>query len=242
MSISTGQVICALFSTQDASGNRANAASTPTGTLYLNGVAHAASVVVTNLATGLYKAVVTLPTLADGDDCDIVIVATVGTVTAVAPIWRGEQDGGTGSGIAAELAASIPIQLVASIQPQHFDVFRKDAWTQAQGTSRTIRIEMRAGEPWPDTISTAHFYCKPTRQTLLDYPTAVGLTDIACVVENATGPSRSVILELSSSQTVTLQASVDSAPGYVFWFAANKTGEPAVIRTGTMTVRPDPTA
>lgn len=69
-----------------------NADSLPTGTLYVNGTADAASVTVTNVATGIYKAAVTLPTLAVGDVVDLRIAATVSSVSDTEVIWSDTKD------------------------------------------------------------------------------------------------------------------------------------------------------
>ena len=69
-----------------------NADSLPTGTLYVNGTADAASVTVTNVATGIYKAAVTLPTLAVGDVVDLRIAATVSSVADTEVIWSDTKD------------------------------------------------------------------------------------------------------------------------------------------------------
>lgn len=93
MSVRSAQSITVLFTTRVfATGVATNADSTPTGTLYVNGVADAASVTVTNITTGLYKAAVTLPTLAVGDVVDLRINATVSSVADNAVIWRDTKD------------------------------------------------------------------------------------------------------------------------------------------------------
>ena len=93
MSVRTGQSITKIFSTRVFStGVATNADSTPTGTLYVNGTADAASVTVTNITTGLYKAAVTLPTLAVGDIVDLRIAATVSSVTDTEVIWSDTKD------------------------------------------------------------------------------------------------------------------------------------------------------
>lgn len=98
MSVRSGQSVTVLFSTRVfATGVGTNADSTPTGTLYLNGTADGATVTVTNITTGLYKAAVTLPTLAVGDVVVIRIAATVSGVTDSAPIWTDSKDFFAGS-------------------------------------------------------------------------------------------------------------------------------------------------
>jgi len=93
MSVRSGQSITKKFTTSVFStGAASNADSLPTGTLYVNGVADAATVTVTNVATGSYKAQVTLPTLAVGDVVDLEISATVSSVAAKGVIWTDTKD------------------------------------------------------------------------------------------------------------------------------------------------------
>ena len=93
MSVRSGQSITKVFTTRVFStGVATNADSLPTGTLYVNGTADAASVTVTNVATGIYKAAVTLPTLAVGDVVDLRIAATVSSVADTEVIWSDTKD------------------------------------------------------------------------------------------------------------------------------------------------------
>ncbi len=93
MSVRSAQAITKVFTTRAfATGAATDATGTPTGTLYVNGTADAASVTVTNITTGLYKAAVTLPTLAVGDIVDLRINATVSAVTDNAIIWSDTKD------------------------------------------------------------------------------------------------------------------------------------------------------
>ena len=93
MSIRSGQSVTVEFVTSNAStGAATNADSLPTGTLYLNGASNAATVTVTNLATGLYSAAVTLPALAVGDVVALVIAATVATVAGKGVVWTDAKD------------------------------------------------------------------------------------------------------------------------------------------------------
>ncbi len=93
MTVQSAQSITTLFTTRVfATGVGTNADSTPTGTLYKNGTADGATVTVTNISTGLYKAAVTLPTLAVNDVVSISIAATVSSVTDTAKIWEDSKD------------------------------------------------------------------------------------------------------------------------------------------------------
>lgn len=93
MSVRSGQSITKIFTTRNfTTGAAANGDSTPTGTLYVNGTADAASVTVTNITTGVYKAAVTLPTLAVGDVVDLRIAATVNSVSDNGVIWSDTKD------------------------------------------------------------------------------------------------------------------------------------------------------
>lgn len=59
-------------------GAPTNADSAPTGVLRVNGSATAATVTVTNLATGSYEASVSLAGRSNGDVCEVVITAAIG--------------------------------------------------------------------------------------------------------------------------------------------------------------------
>jgi len=71
-----------------ATGALTDADALPAGVLVLNGVNNAAVVTVANIATGIYTAAVTLPTLAAGDEVQIRIAATVGGVAGGAIVWQ----------------------------------------------------------------------------------------------------------------------------------------------------------
>lgn len=93
MTVRSGQSITTEFSTRRFdTGAAANADSLPAGTLYVNGTANAATVTVTNVSTGLYKAQVTLPTLALGDVVGIVIAATVNSISDSLKVWEDSKD------------------------------------------------------------------------------------------------------------------------------------------------------
>lgn len=111
MSVRSGQSIVCLFTTRAFStGVGTNADSLPAGTLYVNGVSNAATVTVTNVTTGVYKAAVTMPTLAVGDVVDLRISATVSSVADNAVVWRDTKDillDGSGD-VALDLTQEVP--------------------------------------------------------------------------------------------------------------------------------------
>jgi hypothetical protein len=69
------------FSTYNSSNALANADSTPTGTLVVNGTDSGAAVTITNPATGRYSVAASLAGRSIGDDCFVRVSATVGGVT-----------------------------------------------------------------------------------------------------------------------------------------------------------------
>lgn len=76
--VQTGQSYSVLFHTfSPVTGALQDADSTPAGTLYVGVTSNGASVTVTNISTGFYKATVTLPTLAVRDQVRIRITATI---------------------------------------------------------------------------------------------------------------------------------------------------------------------
>jgi hypothetical protein len=93
MSVRSGQSVTKVFTTRRFdTGAATNGDSTPAGTLYVNGTADAAAVTVANITTGVYKAAVTLPTLAAGDVVDLRISATVNGVSDNATVWTDTKD------------------------------------------------------------------------------------------------------------------------------------------------------
>jgi hypothetical protein len=93
MSVKSAQAVTVDFTTADpTTGAAADADSTPTATLVINGTDNAATVTVTNKATGVYKAAVTLPTLTAGDVVSVRVAATVATVAGVGVVWTDVAD------------------------------------------------------------------------------------------------------------------------------------------------------
>jgi hypothetical protein len=163
--------------------------------------------------------------------------------------WTTGAGGGTGGATADELAQAlagqIPISVNARSTAQHIDIYKGDYYATADGTGRTLSFTFQTGEAWPDTLSEAHWYCRPTAETLENYPSATGFTGasaIAMTVDTPAGSTRKVTLALTNTQTATLQAGLRGTAGYRWWIIANKSTKPATLRSGTMTVRPDPTA
>jgi hypothetical protein len=80
--------ITVLFTTHSSATHAfQDADATPVGTLYINGTANAATVTVTNITTGRYKASVTLPAPTVGDVRDLLIAATVDGIADGGVIW-----------------------------------------------------------------------------------------------------------------------------------------------------------
>ncbi len=134
MSIRSAQSITTIFTTRSpASGGQANADSLPTGALYVNGTPNGATVTVTNVVTGVYKAAVTLPTLAFGDFVSLIASATVSGVTDNFKCWEDTKDiaidssgnitGSVASVVgltASNLDATISSRMAAYTQPTGF--------------------------------------------------------------------------------------------------------------------------
>ena len=91
MTVQSGQSVTQIFTTRSISGVGTSADSLPTGILYVNGVASVTAVIAL-ISTGLYKAVVTMPTLVNGDEVNLVISATVLGVSDKSIIWGDTND------------------------------------------------------------------------------------------------------------------------------------------------------
>ncbi len=145
--------------------------------------------------------------------------------------------------VATALAGNSSINVYNPIVGNTMTLVRGDAYSNTDGTGRRITVTKDASETsgWPTTLSTVHFYAKPSTKTLERYPTAASLADVACTIVHATDSGatlQSFYLELTSAQMATLTAY--GSGGYVFSFIANKaTGSPvrpATVRAGVVTV------
>jgi len=99
MTVKTGSVWAGTFVTLDATG--ALAAGTPSGVLYVNGVANAAEVTISG--TNPYKWSVTLPTLTAGQRVDIYITATINEIATAAVVASEQADTGLVSDVQSSL-------------------------------------------------------------------------------------------------------------------------------------------
>ena len=88
--INPSQTITARFRVFALSGAPLNADSLPTGALYVDGVASAASVVVANVSTGIYTATVTVPSgVTARQQLTLEVTVTVAGVASAETVWRG---------------------------------------------------------------------------------------------------------------------------------------------------------
>jgi hypothetical protein len=90
MTTIAGDVVSLIFTTNNPStGALANSSVGPAGTIYQNGVATATVVTVSNVTTGVYKAVFTLSTTiyTAGDEVQLYVTATVGGVAGGSAVW-----------------------------------------------------------------------------------------------------------------------------------------------------------
>ena len=88
MTVKTGHAWAGTFVTLDSTG--ALAAGTPSGVLYVDGVANAATVTITG--TNPYKWSVTLPSLTAGQRVDMYITATIATIATAGIVAREQAD------------------------------------------------------------------------------------------------------------------------------------------------------
>lgn len=126
----TGETVTVQFCVSDPdTAGLVDADSAPTGTLVLNGVDNAATVTVTNLATGIYRAAVTLPTLTDGDELQLRIAATVGGVDGGGVVWQGYGVTQRPADVLAAMPTSIAAAVAAVQSGTTVTVRRGDALT-----------------------------------------------------------------------------------------------------------------
>ena len=90
MSVATGDLVTMVFTTTNpATGAAADADSLPTGALWVDGVANAATVTIADATgTGRYTFEVTMPTLTAGQRVQMVVDATIGGVACAGVVWE----------------------------------------------------------------------------------------------------------------------------------------------------------
>ena len=101
MTVKTGQAWAGTFVTLDSTG--ALAAGSPSGVLYVDGVANAATVTITG--SNPYKWSVTLPTLTAGQRVDMYITATIATIATAGIVASEQADTALTSEVKTETAA-----------------------------------------------------------------------------------------------------------------------------------------
>jgi hypothetical protein len=142
--------------------------------------------------------------------------------------------------VLAGLGQSAGISVNSPVGGSRLELFRADSYESSEGAGRTLTVTKQSADTvWPTTLTTVHFTCKPTAATLDRVPAAVGLTNVACTVTQATGSSQAFVIPLLNTQTDDLTAGTGA---YDYWLIANKDTKPATLRTGRLTVLPDPTA
>jgi hypothetical protein len=126
--------------------------------------------------------------------------------------------------------------VISPASPQHLDIYRADAYASAQGSGRKLTFTEAANEThWPDTITTVHLTIQPTAEAIADgaATSSQKLDDVAGVVTS----NSIVYFELPGTSTDDLASGVNI---YRFWVVANKATSRATLRSGTCTVRPNP--
>lgn len=259
MSVASAQAVTVTFTTQGTDGVSVDADSAPTATLYVNGVANGAAVTVTNVTTGLYKAAVTMPTLAANAVAEIVVAATVGGTAGKGLVWRDLADTGTladavwdeatsGHGTAgtygvlpatirAQFAGDLPA-LIIGYANGVIGIVRGDSYN---ATTRTLTVTEPSGANWPalDGTWTVKFNAR-----LRDTTGATGTTTIAdktCVIVDAD----TVRIDLLATDTAGLDLGPPTGTGrsgagaWDWELEASKSSDRFTLISGSMTVLKD---
>ena len=171
MSVKSQQSVTVEFTTaHPTTGAPTSGDTTPTGILFVDGVANAAAVTVTNITTGVYKAAVTLPTLTAGQVVGIRITAVVATVSGTSVVWQDTADTALPSDNATAIAAIPTTPLLAAnyTAPANADITTiKNAIGTPVNTGGTATIAAILGDPANAPIG-------PKTKNLPASPAAVG--------------------------------------------------------------------
>jgi len=151
MSVKSQQSVTVEFTTaHPTTGAPTSGDTTPTGTLFVDGVVNAAAVTVTNITTGVYRAAVTLPTLSAGQIVGIRITAVVATVSGTSVVWQDTADTALPSDNATAIAAIPTTPLLAAnyTAPSNADIATiKNAVGTPVNTGGTATIAAILGDP-----------------------------------------------------------------------------------------------
>ncbi len=213
MTVQSSQSVTVIFTTRVFStGVGTNADSLPTGTLYVNGTSNAASVTVTNISAGLYKAAVTLPTLAVGDQVELIISATVSTIADAAVIWGDTKDflaDASGYG-----TANLNGDLTATMKTSVTTAATAATPTAAAVTARvTANTDQWAGGtiPAPNVTGVPLVDDKYLLGTIYSTPATAGIQDIN--VKNMNNVSGSAITTIKAVQGFTTADTIATYTG-----------------------------
>lgn len=190
MSVKSGQAITVLFATANATtGAAADATGTPAGTLYVNGTANGATVTVTNITTGVYKAALTLPALSAGDVVSLRIAATVATVAGEGIVWQEVADTSLASDVYARLGAPAGASVSADIAAVKAQI---GTGLSAQEVRDALKLAPTAGAPAAgsvdahlDTLITDVGAIDPSVQLSAAVASAVNSGDLAISTHHA---------------------------------------------------------
>jgi hypothetical protein len=146
--------------------------------------------------------------------------------------------------IADAMAGRVNVIIHSPATGFNLDLFRGDAYLDAQGTAITI-TKKPTETHWPSVLNDVVFDAKPTAGLLEIAPDAASLTGIACTITQATGDDQAFTLELTAADTATLayNAAIKTG-GYTFRLVANSSNPTTTktLRAGILTVLPDRSA
>lgn len=229
MTVQSAQSVTVLFTTRVfATGVGTIADSLPTGALYQNGTVNAATVTVTNISGGLYKAQVTMPTLAAGDEVELAITATVSSITDTAVIWGDTNDFIGSSGAlttvttatnltnaptAGDLTATMKSSVTTAVNAATtvgitsnrkkgstatFEFLMQDATTGAPKTGLTVASTISKDGGAPASTTNS--------------VTEIGLGQYQIVLTNTEMTANNVFLQFTSSGAITANLSIQTQP------------------------------
>ena len=112
--VKSGQVVADAIVCKDGTGALATPSVGPVGVLYVNGVANAATVIITG--ANPYKFSVTLPSLSPGDLVSMYITATIAGVATADFVWRDVGDTSFVSDVATDMGKMSSDDIATKVQ------------------------------------------------------------------------------------------------------------------------------
>jgi len=166
MSVTTGDVVLQVFTTTNPStGAAADADSLPSGVLWVDGVANAATVTIADAAgTGRYTFSVTMPTLTTSQRVQVIVTATINALACAGVVWEDQASplataaalavvGGIVDDILVDTGTTLPALIAIGVGPGSGTGYYTDTVDDGTSPLDGVRVQLYTA---PDRVGPAY--------------------------------------------------------------------------------------